>query len=323
MRVCPECDFTSDEVYARHCPYDGATLEPDRLLGRSLAGRLLVEERIGTGAMGAVYRAYQPSMRRPVAVKVVRADLVQDDHFVRRFLDEVRAVSKISHPNVVCVYDCGETSDGLLFLAMELVDGKPLSEILSLTPSFEPARIERLLSQVCDSLAAAHAKGVLHGDLKPENIMVSQPAWAEDVVKVYDFGLARFFTTAHPKAVNQDGTVSGTPEYMSPECASGDPVDVRSDIYSLGILLYELLSGCVPFVGNSTPEVMIQQVKLEAPPLSEEHPQHLRELAHRALEKDAAKRPQTIREFKKLLLPRSGGSQSDIRIRPRRSASAG
>lgn len=301
MKFCPQCDFSTQVAGAGHCPYDGTRLQVDRLIGRSIEGRLLVEERIGTGAMGAVYRAFQPSMQRFVAVKVMRTDLPDAALFSRRFLDEVRAVSKVEHPNVVCIYDFGQTADGLLWMAMELVDGEPLSDILARTPLLSPARIRRILSQVCDSLGAAHLKGVLHGDLKPENIMVSQPGWADDVIKVFDFGLAKFVSASNPSANNRDGTVSGTPEYMSPECALGQPVDVRSDLYALGVLLYELLNGKVPFTGDSARDVMVMQVKCAAAPLKGVGSDPLATLAMTSIDKRPDGRPQTVQAFKAAL----------------------
>ena len=300
MKYCPRCDQSFFEPDVVFCADDGERLCDDVLVGRSLDGRFLVEERIGTGAMGVVYRAYQASVRRQVAVKVLHSSVVREPASVQRFMNEVRAASAVQHPNTVAVYDFGQTIEGLLYLAMELVDGEPVADILDRKGALSPRRSVHIMKQVCDSVADAHKHGVLHRDLKPDNIMLKQPEWGRDVVKVLDFGLAEF-VQSRAQAINSDRVVDGTPEYMSPETALGEEVDERADVYSLGVVLYELLSGIVPFSGDSR-TIMLRQVTDAPPPLPAGLPEGLVQLVQRSLAKKPEERPQSAHDFKEQLL---------------------
>lgn len=233
------------------CPDDGTTLIPlqgarDRLVGRVLADRFTLKERLGVGGMGVVYRGLQLSVGREVAIKVLNTNIVTEPDAIKRFLREAKLTSRLFHPNAVATLDFGRTEDGLFFLVMELAHGRTLREVLDDEGKLSVARVVRIGAQICDALAAAHDKGIVHRDLKPANIMVSGRAPDGDQVKVFDFGVAKSLR-ADATRVTSAGTVLGTPMYLPPEVARGEDVDGRSDIYSLGAILYEMASGRPPF----------------------------------------------------------------------------
>src|SRR6478736_1269845 len=238
------------------------TLPPpaDPLVGRVIAGKFLVNEWLGSGAMGIVYRATQLALERTVAIKVLHHEFAADAHFAERFAREAKAASRLDHPNSIHVFDFGQEPDGLLYLAMEFVEGFDLFEWLADHSPVAPRAIVDLLSQVLAALAVAHDMGVIHRDLKPENIMIVRGTSDEgrevDVVKVCDFGIAKILQPAtEPSSApteprrkrSSTGLIVGTPAYMSPEQARGEQLDARSDLYAVGIVLYELLTGNVPF----------------------------------------------------------------------------
>src|SRR6478736_6009913 len=238
------------------------TLPPpaDPLVGRVIAGKFLVNEWLGTGAMGIVYRATQLALDRTVAIKVLHHEFAADAHFAERFAREAKAASRLDHPNSIHVFDFGQEPDGLLYLAIEFVEGFDLFEWLADHSPVAPRAIVDLLSQVLAALAVAHDMGVIHRDLKPENIMIVRGTSDEgrevDVVKVCDFGIAKILQPAtEPSSApteprrkrSSTGLIVGTPAYMSPEQARGEQLDARSDLYAVGIVLYELLTGNVPF----------------------------------------------------------------------------
>jgi len=256
----------------------------EALVGRTIAGKYVIETFLGGGAMGAVFRAKQTALEKVVAIKVMHAELAKDATFAVRFHREAKAASRLDHPNSMRVIDFGEEPDGLLYIAMELLEGRDLYKVIHEDWPLSEARIVDVLSQALAALAVAHDMGVIHRDLKPENIMVLSGTNDEgktvDVVKVCDFGIAKLIdgepesTVADggkkpaPKATTQ-GVVIGTPEYMSPEQAQGKKLDARSDIYSMGIILYQLLTGRVPFSGESAVTVVVKHVtEIPEPPRS-------------------------------------------------------
>ncbi|MDF2693491.1 MAG: Serine/threonine protein kinase PrkC, regulator of stationary phase, partial [Labilithrix sp.] len=234
------------------------------LIGRRVAGKFVVEQFLGGGAMGAVYRARDDSLDRKVALKVMHPAVAVDPSFVNRFHREARAASRLDHPNSMRVIEFGEEPDGLLYIAMEYLEGRDLYKVIHEDWPLSEARITDVMMKALAALAVAHDMGVIHRDLKPENIMILDRKDDEghDIVKVCDFGIAKITEKdenappdAAPKTAGAKlttaGVVVGTPEYMSPEQARGEKLDARSDLYSMGIILYQLLTGRTPFLADT------------------------------------------------------------------------
>ena len=289
------------------------TSEPS-ILGRTLAGRFRVVGFIGEGAMASVYRAVQDAEPRDVALKILHPQLVHDATFVGRFKREARAAARIQHPNVVRILDTG-VDGSLLYIAMELLAGQDLFETLVLERRLSQDRAARILIQVTDALVAAHEKGVVHRDLKPENIMLIRDDLHPEGerVKVLDFGIAKILDPETPpdggppsmrSALTAVGTVVGTPAYMSPEQCRGEPIDHRSDVYTCGILLHQLVSGRLPFSSKSAMDVAVMHVRTPALPLEQIVPgvnRRLSALVLKALSKWPAQRQQTAAELRDAL----------------------
>ncbi|MCA9523400.1 MAG: serine/threonine protein kinase [Myxococcales bacterium] len=307
-KVCHREFVSRPEDPITSCPDDGAPLVPlltdDPLLGTVLDGRFAIEELIGAGGMGRVYRAQQLSMKREVAVKVLPRDLSSEPDAVKRFLREAQAVSRISHPNAIVVHDFGHTTEGVMYLAMEFVRGRTLAELIHDKGGMDVPTVCEIAAQICAALAHSHGQQIIHRDLKPENVMVISPPGEGRLVKVLDFGLAKL--REGDQSSTERGIICGTPKYMSPEQVMGDPVDPRSDIYSLGVLLYEMLSGAVPYHGDSPIGVAMQHIRSIPPPLAERSPRSLDpslvELVHRCLARDPAERPQSADDLRRSLL---------------------
>ena len=224
----------------------------DPLLGQTLGGKYRVEERIGRGGMGVVYRARHLALDRDAALKVVRRGAAVDARTVARFHAEARATSRLRHPHIVAVTDFGEAQDGTLFMVMEHIPGRTLAEVVADEAPLPERRAVDVGAQILAAVAEAHAHGVLHRDLKPSNVMVEPSRHGAELAKVLDFGIA---TAVEPpvgrRAGPRAGTVCGTHGYMSPEQAAGEPLDVRSDLYSLGVVLHEMLTGELPPLGRA------------------------------------------------------------------------
>jgi serine/threonine protein kinase len=239
----------------------------DRLVGRTLNNRYLVKRKIGEGGFGAVFEGMQVATERPVALKVLHPQSLADPTVVARFRREAESCSKLRNPHTVVIYDFDQTEDGVLYLAMELVRGKSLQDIQRASGTVPVERALRILEQVADALGEAHAKGIVHRDMKPENIMVEERD-GEDFVKVLDFGIAKIKSGDGGKdapALTAIGQTVGTLEFMSPEQLRGKPLDGRSDIYALGMVAYEMLTGELPFKkSKSTTEII--QFHLQEPP---------------------------------------------------------
>ena len=291
------------------------------LLGQTIAGRFKITGFIGEGAMATVYRGVQDAEPRDVAVKIMHAHLARDATFTGRFRREAKAASLLKHPNTVQIVDYGD-DHGRLYIAMELISGQDLFEMLVLERRFDEERATRIVAQVCDALTQAHARGIIHRDLKPENVMVipDQHLPGRELVKVLDFGIAKVLerdkSTRGPdsddapsslvaSALTTVGVVVGTPAYMSPEQCRAEPVDARADVYSCGILLYQLICGRTPFTGDSPIEIAINQVRQPPDPPSSVipgiHPQ-LEQIILKALEKWPAQRQQSAAELRDELL---------------------
>ena len=264
MRSCPQCgkSYGDDD---RFCTVDGATLVStdtaarNSLVGTVLADRYLVQQRLGEGGMGEVYLAEHVRIKRKVAVKLMRAWMANDPIAVSRFHREAENASQISHPNVAQVYDFGETADGTIYLAMEYVPGEPLSDILDRERRLHTVRAAEIVRQTAAALVAAHGMGILHRDLKPDNIMVAQARAGTDVVKLVDFGIARVMNSGSQQFTST-GMILGTPDYMSPEQLTGDPLDERSDIYALALIAFRILTGQNAFKGGGTTDMLLSRL---------------------------------------------------------------
>lgn len=264
MKICSECQTEySDEV--EFCAQDGMKLRPikqagdDPMIGQALEGRWIVEEKIGEGGMGAVYKGKQRSVNRIVAIKTLRPALADNEEFVTRFFREAKIASMISHPHCVTVLDFGQTSENILFLAMEFLDGQELSERLS-EGGLTQVQIIKIGVQIASALSAAHGHQIIHRDLKPDNIFLLNMSNDEIFAKVLDFGIAKDANDDHK---TRTGQIFGTPEYMSPEQCSGQDLDGRSDLYSLGCILYEIVTGHPPFQGNNPMSILMGHVSAE------------------------------------------------------------
>jgi len=271
---------------ARSGPVSGPTPSPlgrdpvpvslDRLVGRTLNNRYLVKRKIGEGGFGAVFEGTQVATERPVALKVLHPQSVADPTVVARFRREAESCSKLRNPHTVVIYDFDQTEDGVLYLAMELVRGQSLQDIQRASGIVPVARCLSILDQVADALGEAHAKGIVHRDMKPENIMVEERD-GEDFVKVLDFGIAKIKSGDGGKdapALTAIGQTVGTLEFMSPEQLRGKPLDGRSDIYALGMVAYEMLTGELPFKkSKSTTEIIQYHLQTPPPPPSSLKPE--------------------------------------------------
>jgi serine/threonine protein kinase len=230
------------------------------MVGRSLPGGYVILELVGIGGMGRVYRAEQTNLGRTVAVKIIHPHLVGEENAAARFITESRAASSLNHPNSVSVIDFGKTDDGELYLVMEFLRGKDLSRVNYEEGPLSFRRIVQILGQVLAALSEAHALGIIHRDLKPENIILEKARQGGDFVKVVDFGLAKMREENIRPGITSPGIVCGTPEYMSPEQGRGDALDARSDLYAIGIILYQLLTGKLPFEAESPTQVVLMHL---------------------------------------------------------------
>ena len=307
-KVCPQCAAEYDTA-SRFCPNDGTPLRPkgtsDPFVGRVLAERYHMLKRLGEGGMGRVYLAEHVKMNRQCAVKVMNSTLVNDDESAQRFAREASNAARIIHPNVAAVFDYGE-SDGVVYLVMEYVDGEPVNRILERETVMTPNRAVDIARQVAEALVSAHELGIVHRDLKPDNIIIAPAKNGREVAKVVDFGIAKAVEEGPNESLTRTGLVIGTPEYMSPEQLLGDPVDARSDIYSLGCILYQMLTGRRPF-DEPTREQMIKRRLTEKAPhprdLVPSLPKTLDLVVARMLARSPRDRYGTAAEVRDLLIP--------------------
>jgi len=263
LKVCTTCGAEwSDDT--RFCPSDGSPLRPtggaENLIGSVMAGRYHIVSKLGEGGMGAVYLGEHVKMGRKSAIKVLTRGLAQDHEAIARFNREAANAARINHPNVCAIYDFGESDEGLIYLAMEFIEGETLTALLDREGPLGPYRAATITRQTADALQSAHDLGIVHRDLKPDNIMISRGRDGSDLVKVVDFGIAKATGGEQGQKVTRTGLVVGTPEYMSPEQLSGDHLDGRSDIYSLALVLFRMLTGKLPFQAGSAQEVMIKRL---------------------------------------------------------------
>ncbi|MBA2502401.1 MAG: protein kinase [Pyrinomonadaceae bacterium] len=322
MLFCPKCgrQYPPDLL---ECPEDGTRLQAgatvagrttsDPLIGRVLDDKYRLDGRLGEGGMGAVYRATHLLIDRPVAVKVLNHRFVTDEAARERFRREARAAGRLRHTNAVAVTDFGQTADDTVYIVMELLEGRSLRELLALEAPLDAARATSVMLQVAAAVAAAHESGIIHRDLKPGNIFIVQRPHAPPVVKVLDFGIAKLMTDNTDGAdklhtLTEANSMIGTPRYMSPEQCDGALLTPASDVYSLGIIFYEMLTGTTPFTGPSPLAVALKHSS-EAPrpprEINNSIPQSLETVVLLALEKNAAARPTDAGAFRRELHERA------------------
>ncbi len=266
----------------------------DPFVGKVIDGRYEIQARIGEGGMGVVYKARQISIDRVVALKMLAPEMAQDPNWVQRFYNEAKACSRLQHPNTIRMFDFGQTGDGRLFMTMEFLDGMSLRQALQSGP-LAPPRVAKILMQCCGSLAEAHSIGIIHRDIKPDNVFLMNMAGSADFVKLLDFSVAKLLE--NDRKATQAGIVFGTPQYMSPEQGRGLPLDARSDLYGLGILAFEMLSGQVPFHHENPTQLLQMHLHHAVPPMPPAVPQPIKNIVLRALEKDPSRRYQSAGEM--------------------------
>lgn len=299
MKTCPTCGREYPDTTTL-CPADGEVLKragnEDRLIGQVLAGKYRIEDKIDEGGMGCVYRATHVLMEKVIAVKVLHPALAADDKIVQRFTREAKAASRISHPHAINVTDFGESENGVVYLVMEYLRGRTLKDIVRSGGPMTLQRTVEIVRQVAGALDVAHAEGVVHRDLKSDNIMLDE-ATGGDWAKVLDFGIAKIQQTERSIHETDPGLTApnliiGTPQYMSPEqCSQASDIDARSDIYSFGVIIFEMLAGHVPFAGDSPTAIMMKHMQEPPPSILDERkdlPEQVGDVLARAL----AKRPE-------------------------------
>jgi serine/threonine protein kinase len=309
-KICPKCSARYD-AGATFCQKDGAILrlleeEKDPRIGQTLLDQFRIEERIGAGGMGAVYRARQVTVGRDVAIKILHPDLASNADAVRRFQREARISVALDHPNVVRVFLFGQLPDGSLYLVMELLRGRPLADLLRVEPRLSLQRVMYIMTQVCDGVGEAHEQGIVHRDVKPENVFLVSKGRDPDYAKVLDFGIARILKPEEQTVLTQSGLVFGTARYISPEGAAGEPTDARSDVYSLGVLAYQMLCGETPFEAPAPVTLLMKHIHEPAPPLRQraggaQVPIGIADVVMRSLSKTPGGRYQDANEFGEVL----------------------
>ncbi len=315
MLSCSRCnrELTPGALFCAFCgnavpgsPIEGQAGDP--FIGQTFRGVYFVQQRIGGGGMGQVYKGQHVTLESPVAIKILKKALLADPAIVQRFQREARAASRLRHPNVINVTDFGQAADGTLFMVMEYVAGRSLAEVIAADSPLPERRVVRVGQQILAALAEAHADGILHRDLKPENVMLESRRDARDLVKVLDFGIAKILEPGEgQRTLTQDGLVCGTPGYMSPEQWEDTELDARSDLYAVGVILYEMLTGELPVEGR-TPLDLVRKHLVEKPlPPSVRCPgraysPELEALVMRTLSVDRSARPADAEEMGRLLL---------------------
>jgi len=297
MKACPKCGkrFLGGEEF---CPTDGATLQvldegnsDDPLVGTTVDNRYHVDKKIGEGGMGMVYLATHAVIGKKCALKVLRSDMTGEAEIAQRFLQEAQSAAAIGNEHIIEINDFGQLDDGSAYFVMEFLDGIALTDFIEENPIVDPIRILNIVVQCCDALAAAHNSNIVHRDLKPDNIFLLQRGGTDDFVKILDFGIAK--VARENSRLTKTGMVFGTPQYMSPEQAAGTGVDHRTDIYSLGIIMYEMLCGRVPFEADTFMGVLTKHLYEEPiPPRRLVPPVDILQNVEAVLLKSIAKKPE-------------------------------
>ncbi len=307
MPVCIHCGaFPQDG--SRYCSGCGSLLagsdpHKDPLVGRTIARAYVVSELVGVGGMGRVYKAEHKMLARTVAIKVIHPHLLSDEQTVARFYTEARAASRLNHPNSVSIIDFGRTDDEMLYLVMEFLRGRDLAQVMVDDGPLPFERIIQVINAVLAALGEAHALDVIHRDLKPENIFLERTRTGRDLVKVLDFGLAKILSAPQEaRSITSPGLVCGTPDYMSPEQGRGEDVDGRGDIYSVGVLLFELMTDRLPFIADTPTKIVLKHIQEPVPDPTEVAPhraipRNLADITMRAMAKSADERFQSPDEM--------------------------
>ncbi len=331
MRRCTHC---LKETELEHCPADGFRTQPIDTFeapvpgsktgpGSLLMGRYKLRECIGTGGFGAVYKALNTTMDQTVAIKVLRMDTggITPEQ-IKRFHREARTASQLRHPNTIRVFDFGETEDKTLFLVMEFLEGFPLDKLLAREGALPVERAVHIGIQLLRSLGEAHKKGIVHRDMKPENVFLTAHEGVEDFVKVLDFGIAKATAKDSSESnLTTDGKIIGSPQYMAPEQIQNQPLDARTDLYAAGLILYRMVTGRAPFEAVEMMAILFAHVSTPPAPIPVQVngraiPESLRALVTAMLEKEPAKRPQSAAEALAVLEPLAGEYRGSG-VRPR------
>jgi tRNA A-37 threonylcarbamoyl transferase component Bud32 len=281
--------------------------ESPSLIGQILDGRYRIVRKLGEGGMGEVYAAEHVHIEKRFAIKLLRPEIVSNAEAVTRFRQEARSSSSIGHRNIIAIEDFGQLSDGRIYMCMELLNGAALNDMIT-----QPITVERLLNiliQTGHGLAAAHAKGIIHRDMKPENIFVTFSPNGEDVPKLLDFGIAKVSGNDGQNNLTRTGTIFGTPFYMAPEQALGNPVDARTDIYAVGVIMYECFAGSLPFQGESFMGILTQHITMDPEPVAQRAakagrtlPPGLADVITRCMQKNPMQRFATMDELVNVLV---------------------
>jgi len=305
MRFCPRCG--SRYEHERFCPEDGVPTDElpdsgptkDALIGTIVDGRYRVDERIGEGGMGVVYKAMHTSLNKVIALKILRGEMAKDAELVQRFMQEAQSASSIGQENIIDISDFGRLKDGTVYFVMEYLNGTALNGLIKRGGSIPVGEAVNILRQIGAALNAAHSRGIVHRDLKPDNIYLIKRGETQHFVKVLDFGIAKVGGAS--SKLTRTGMVFGTPHYMSPEQAAGQSVDARTDIYALGVIMYEMFTGRVPFDADTFMAVLTKHMFEQPQPMgipgAERHLGALEQITMRALEKKPENRYQTMHEL--------------------------
>lgn len=292
----------------------GASLTlADQFIGKRLSARYHITEKIGEGGMGTIYLAEDERLDKKVALKILAASFAGKSSMGERFIQEAKVVTRIEHENVVDVTDLNVTEEGVPYFVMEYLKGNDLSDVMSSEGPLSWERSKNILMQICRGLEAAHKKGIVHRDMKPGNVFMAERDEEADFVKILDFGIAKLLKEAggDKKQMTLAGSLMGTPDYMSPEQIHGLEVDHKSDVYAVGVIMYEMLCGCVPFEGDSVMEIFEKHVKEVPIPPSEKRPdlgipRDVEAVIMKALEKNPRRRFSTIKQMEMAILDCEG-----------------